>query len=127
MQPAFRRHLILDVSHQLADPATGPMNPPSRDPVLARRELPGALRCAAAHLRERGDFDFFNDEPEIFTTFQLAAVIDGLADRAESGDYSVGRRLWHIFAPTCTWDDAHGDSRLGEDVFRLVDTLFRQQ
>jgi len=98
------------------------------DPIAtsrAPRELLEALRGAAEHLRERGDFHFLNDEPEIFTTFQLATLIDQLANRLASGDESVGRRLWSIFAPTCAWDDAGGDSHLGQNVFQLINVLYR--
>jgi hypothetical protein len=101
------------------------MKAPQIDAATARRELPAALRGAAAHLRAAGDFNFLNDEPEVFTTFQLATLIEQLTERLASGDDSVGRRLWGIFAPTCTWDDAGGDSLLGQTVFELTDRLFR--
>jgi hypothetical protein len=63
------------------------------DATRARRELPEALRSAVKHLRERGDFNFLNDEPEIFTTFELATLVQELADRLPSDDESVGRRF----------------------------------
>ena len=101
------------------------MNALSIDATYARRVLLEALRDAAKHLRERGDFDFLNNQPDISTTNQLAELIDHSADRLASGDDSDGKRLWIIFAPTCVWDDAGGDSRLGQNVFELVDSLFR--
>jgi len=101
------------------------MKAPPIEAAIARRELSAGLRRAVEHLRERGDFNFLNDEPEVFTTFQLATLIEKLADHLASGDDSVGTRLWGIFAPTCTWDDAGGDSHLGQAVFELIDHLFR--
>ena len=101
------------------------MNALSIYATQARRALPDALRGAAKHLRERGDFDFLNNEPDIFATNELAALIEHSADRLASGDDSDGKRLWIIFAPTCVWDDAGGDSRLGQNVFELLDNLFR--
>lgn len=101
------------------------MSQPSENFLQTLQELPGALRLAAEHLRERGDFGFLNNEPDILTTSQLADLIDQCAESLASGDDSVGRRLWMIFAPISTWDDAGGDSRLGQDVFEKLDGLFR--
>ncbi len=101
------------------------MNPLPIDVIHARQALPKALRDAARHLRERGNFKFLNNEPDIFTTNELAALIEHSADRLASGDNVDGKRLWIIFAPTCVWDDAGGDSRIGQSVFELVDRLFR--
>lgn len=100
------------------------MKAPAIDAAHARRDLLEDLRRAAAHLRERGNFDFLNDEPDIFTTDELVALIEQAAERLAAGDDSDGRRLWGIFAPTCTWDDAGGDSRLGQEVYELIDSLF---
>ncbi|WP_395747651.1 hypothetical protein [Prosthecobacter sp.] len=97
----------------------------TQDAAEARRGLPEALRRAAAHLREKGDFHFLNDEPDLFTTDELAARIEQSADRLAMGDESMGKWLWIAFAPTCTWDDAGGDSRLGQEVFELLDRFFR--
>lgn len=101
------------------------MKTPPLDAAHARRELPEALRRAAAHLRERGNFNFLNNEPDIFTTDELATLIEQAAERLVAGDDSDGKRLWIIFAPTCVWDDAGGDSRVGQDTFELIDRFFR--
>ncbi|HWB58465.1 MAG TPA: hypothetical protein VG733_03195 [Chthoniobacteraceae bacterium] len=95
------------------------------NPENVQECLPGELHKAAAHLRERGDFHFLNDEPGIFTTFQLAALIDQLADSFAAGNNDVVKRLWGIFAVTCTWDDARGSSTIGQDVFDKLDILYR--
>ena len=95
------------------------------DADQARRALPEALRRAAAHLRERGNFDFLNDDPDICTTDELANLIEQAAERLVAGDDSDGRRLWRIFAPTCTWDDAGGDSRMGQETYEMIDSLIR--
>ncbi len=87
--------------------------------------LPVALQHAAAHLRERGDFHFLNDEPEIFTTFQLATLLDRFAHRLLAGDDREVNRLWYIFAVASTWDDAGGDSQIGQQVFDLIDAFRR--
>src|ERR1700677_648180 len=101
------------------------MNPPHPDITNPRERLPLELRKAAAHLRERGDYNFPNDESDIFTAFQLAILIEQLADRLAEGDESVCKRLWGIFAVTCTWDDAGGSSRIGQDIFDLIELLYR--
>ena len=33
--------------------------------------------------------------------------------------------LWGIFAPTCDWDDVVGDMQLGNDIFSILDTMYR--
>ena len=86
------------------------------------REL---LRSAAAHLRERGDFPFLNDEPDIFTSFELATLIEQLSAQLSSGDKIVYERLWSIFAITCAWDDAGGDLQIGQAIFETVDAVIR--
>jgi hypothetical protein len=101
------------------------MNPNPSDAGHLRECLLIDLRKAAAHLREQGNFNFLNDEPGIFTTFQLAELIEHLADKLAAGDESVGRRLWGIFAVTNTWDDAGGSSSIGQAVFDIVDALYR--
>ena len=90
-----------------------------------RQHLPSILRKAAIHLRGRDNIQFLTEEPGVFTTFELAALVEQLADRVASGDDTVGLRLWRIFAPTSTWDDAGGDSLLGEAAFQIIDSLFR--
>lgn len=101
------------------------METPLLDAEHVRRVLPEALRRAAAHLREKGNFHFLNNEPDIFTTDELATLIEQSAERLVAGDDSGGKRLWIIFAPTCVWDDAGGDSRMGQDVFEFLDCLYR--
>jgi hypothetical protein len=83
-------------------------------------QLASALVKAAAHLREKGDYHFLNDEPDVFTTFELATLIEKLAERREDG--LALQRLWGIFAPTCAWDDAGGDSHIGEEAFQMITT-----
>lgn len=91
----------------------------------AQVQLRSAPLKAAAHLRQNGNFQFLNNEPGIFTTYELARLIEQLAEQLDSEDEAVGKRLWRIFAPTCAWDDANGDSQLGEEVFHLIENVLK--
>lgn len=94
-------------------------------PAYARRQLPALLQLAAAHLREREDFEFLHSEPEDFSTHELAGFLEECAGRLARGDERDLRRLWCIFGVASTWDDAGGSSHLGQTVFNHIDSLSR--
>ena len=88
------------------------------------QQLQEELRSAAAHLRTSDDVMFFNDEPRVDTTHQLANLIEELADQLPADGYStINERIWRIFAIASTWDDAQGDSIVGQRVFDLAHKL----
>jgi hypothetical protein len=91
----------------------------------ALAELRSDLLAAASHLREQGNFNFWNDQPDLFTTDELAALIEHLAERLDGRDKQVVERLWGIFAPTSVWDDARGDSHIANKLFEKLNELFK--
>jgi hypothetical protein len=84
-----------------------------------------ALQKAVAYLRARKETYFVNDQPGIFTTHQLATLIEQLACDLGSLDKTTARRLWGIFGVASAWDDAQGDPDLGQHVFDLLDAAYR--
>lgn len=58
----------------------------------------------------------------------LAEFVANARRQIESGsiDTSTKSELWGIFAPTCDWDDTVGDVKLGNEIFELVDFLYRK-
>jgi hypothetical protein len=96
------------------------MNPINRlrDWWLAR-----LLRRAAAELRRQGSAQIYL-YTEFNTSLEFAEYLESSAERFDRGDTSDGQRLWHLFAPTCSWDDAGGSLAMGELIFRAVDRRF---
>jgi len=84
-----------------------------------------ALQQAVTHLRAVKDNYFVTDQPGIFTTHQLATLIEQLAYNLGSRDKTTARRLWGIFGVAGAWDDAQGDADLGQHVFDLLDAAYR--
>src|SRR5438445_2326876 len=37
------------------------------------------------------------------------------------------KELWGIFAPTCDWDDVGGEVKLGNTVFELLESHYREE
>jgi hypothetical protein len=93
--------------------------------ALTQKPIDEALRRAVAYLRERKDVYFVNDQPGIFTTHQLATLVEQLARDLGTPDKPTARRLWGIFGIGGAWDDAQGDADLGQLVFELLDAAYR--
>lgn len=45
--------------------------------------------------------------------------------RAGNLDQDQKQELWTVFAPTCAWDDIVGDVEFGNQVFSMLDYLYR--
>lgn len=90
-----------------------------------QKAINDALHQAVASLRARKDAYFVNDQPGIFTTHQLATLIEQLACDLGSQLKPTARRLWGIFGIAGAWDDAGGDADLGQLVFELLDAAYR--
>ena len=99
--------------------ALGEMNPINRlrDWWLAR-----LLRQAAAELRRQGSVDI--PYTDFHTTLDFAEFLDVAASRFMRGDTSDGERLWYLFAPTCSWDDAGGSQSMGNLIYGAVGRRF---
>ena len=95
------------------------MNPINR---LRDRWLAGLLRRAAAEMRKRGSQDI--PFTEFHTTLDFAEFLDGAASRFSKGDTTDGERLWYLFAPTCSWDDAGGSQKMGNLIYGAVGRCF---
>ena len=95
------------------------MNPINRlrDWWLAR------LLCrAAVELRRQGSVDI--PYTEFHTTLDFAEFLEAAAVRFRRGDTSDGERLWYLFAPTCSWDDAGGSQTMGNLIYGAVGRRF---
>lgn len=55
-----------------------------------------------------------------FVAHARARITDGTISQTEKSE------LWGIFAPTCDWDDTVGDVRLGNEIFAILDSLYRR-
>ena len=95
------------------------MNPINR---LRDWWLAWLLRRAAAEMRRRGSEDILFTE--FHTTLDFAEFLDGAASRFRRGDTTDGERLWYLFAPTCSWDDAGGSQTMGNSIFGAVGRRF---
>ncbi|MGJ8641353.1 MAG: hypothetical protein ACSHX8_10745 [Opitutaceae bacterium] len=75
------------------------------------------LDRAEASLRPRSDDPFFSASFD--TVEDLANCIQKRKNELElrTLDEKGKNELWGIFAPTCDWDDAGGDSLLGNQIF----------
>ena len=103
-----RRHYTLDE-----------MNPINR---LRDWWLAWLLRRAAAELRRQGSVDI--PYTEFHTTLDFAEFLEVAASRIRRGDTSDGERLWYLFAPTCSWDDAGGSTTMGDFIYGAVGRRF---
>ena len=58
---------------------------------------------------------------------ELAQTVRDCMDCIRGGTLEQNRKkqLWLIFAPTCDWDDVVGDAELGNQIFSIIDYLYR--
>jgi hypothetical protein len=86
-------------------------------------KLDNLLLVAAQHLARI-------DGP-IYSTFssgaEMAAFVLACRDSLAHGQLTQiqKRELWKFFAPTSEWDDVDGDVALGNEIYSLVNKLYR--
>src|SRR5437899_4781038 len=90
--------------------------------AIRNRWLAWLLRRAAAEMRRRGDQAI--PYTQFQTTTEFAEFLDRAARHFRSGDTTDGQKLWHLFAPTCGWDDAGGSQTLGNLIYGAVRRRF---
>ena len=95
------------------------MNPINR---LRDWWLAWLLRRAAAEMRRQGSQEI--PFTEFQTALDFAEFLDAAACRFRRGDTTDGERLWHLFAPTCSWDDACGSQTMGNLIYGAVGRRF---
>jgi hypothetical protein len=78
------------------------------------------LRRAAAEMRRPGSQDI--PFTEFRTTLDFAEFLEAAAGKR--GDTTDGERLWRLFAPTCSWDDAGGSQGMGDLIYGTVGHRF---
>ena len=90
----------------------------------AKTELLRLLAAAESKLRALGDkpvWSSYESGPAMadFVAHARVQIENDAITQAEKSE------LWGIFAPTCDWDDAVGDVQLGNDIFSILDVMYR--
>ena len=67
------------------------------------------------------DSDYFADELGLFCKEVSEKILDNSISLDEK------KKLYYIFAPTCAFDDSVGDVKLGNQIFELLDKLYRSE
>jgi hypothetical protein len=67
------------------------------------------------------DTNYYADELGIFCKEVSDKILNGTISLKEKA------KLWGIFAPTCAWDDSVGNVELGNEIFDLLEKLYRNE
>lgn len=90
-----------------------------------KKQVLRLLLVAESRLRALGD-------KPVWSSYESGpAIADFIAHartRIENDSISQSEKseLWGIFAPTCDWDDVVGDVQLGNDIFSLLNVMYRR-
>jgi hypothetical protein len=85
-------------------------------------QLVSLLRAAATEMLAAGEAPYLGEHD---TSAGLGQFIASKTDALSSGDESAARDLWHVFAPTCDWDDAGGSRDVANEVFERLSRVYR--
>ncbi len=90
----------------------------------SKTELLCLLGAAESELRALGDkpvWSSYESGPAIadFIAHARSQIENDAITHAEKSE------LWGMFAPTCDWDDTVGDAQLGNDIFSILNVMYR--
>jgi hypothetical protein len=92
----------------------------------SEEKLCSLLGIAATKFEELGNKPVWSSYD---SGIDLARFVRDRISEIRGGNISFDnkQKLWYIFAPTMDWDDTVGDCALGDEIFQLLEKLYRPE
>jgi hypothetical protein len=93
---------------------------------MNKQNLISNLKKASDYFKSLGEVtDLYYDE----TAHDFGQTVENLKTKIENDTITDDelKKLWLIFAPTCTWDDFQGSVDLGNEIFETLKVSFHDR
>ena len=91
-----------------------------------KKELAPLMKKAAECFKDFGHTPIWSSENY---TDELGTFCEEMIEKILNDTISLEekKKLYRIFAPTCDWDDSVGNIDLGNEIFTLLDKMYRNE